>query len=258
MYLGKDYSAERKAADDAAFLRMSTTADTATVDQALPGLPRRRGPTREDEFADVSLLGADRKRKRPVLSEEERAAAAEKRRKHEEDVVAGKEAKRLQRVLQQAATKARKWAANGYTSTNLRLPGEQDTTGPNEADVALAATGTSSLADSERDFDLADDARASLSPAAGFAIDAEDDAEEDESRPQLECVYGDVTMPDSVVTGPVIIVHVCDDSGDWGRGGVFSALSRLSGSVEAAYTRAGEMDDLRLGDAHVIDLDGKR
>jgi hypothetical protein len=42
--------------------------------------------------------------------------------------------------------------------------------------------------------------------------------------------------------------------GSWGRGGFFSALSRSSPSIASAYELAGEMDDLQLGQAHLIDI----
>ena len=54
---------------------------------------------------------------------------------------------------------------------------------------------------------------------------------------------------------PRVLLHVVDDSGSWGTGGVFTALSKLSDAIGAAYEQAGEMDDLHLGDAHVIPLE---
>lgn len=49
-----------------------------------------------------------------------------------------------------------------------------------------------------------------------------------------------------------------DDSGTWGRGGMFNALSKLSSTVPDAYHRASEFKDLHLGDVHLIKIDGKQ
>lgn len=38
---------------------------------------------------------------------------------------------------------------------------------------------------------------------------------------------------------------------------MFDALARLSASVPAAYERASEFGDLRLGDLHLIEITGK-
>lgn len=46
-----------------------------------------------------------------------------------------------------------------------------------------------------------------------------------------------------------------DDSGNWGRGGMFDALSKLSCNVPDAYHRASECKDLHLGDLHLIEID---
>ncbi len=46
-----------------------------------------------------------------------------------------------------------------------------------------------------------------------------------------------------------------DDSGRWGRGGLFSAISARSTVPQTAYEEAGHMRDLSLGDAHLVDID---
>lgn len=53
------------------------------------------------------------------------------------------------------------------------------------------------------------------------------------------------------------LFHSCvDDSGHWGRGGMFDALSKLSASIPDAYQRASEFGDLHLGDLHLIRVYG--
>nr|XP_011469260.1 PREDICTED: chromodomain-helicase-DNA-binding protein 1-like isoform X2 [Fragaria vesca subsp. vesca] len=69
----------------------------------------------------------------------------------------------------------------------------------------------------------------------------------------VQFVYGDCTQPSKVSPSePTIIFSCVDDSGQWGRGGMFHALEKLSTSVPDAYQRASEFDDLHLGDLHLI------
>lgn len=48
-----------------------------------------------------------------------------------------------------------------------------------------------------------------------------------------------------------------DNSGNWGRGGMFDALANLSGSIADAYRQAFECGDLHLGDLHLIKINGQ-
>ncbi|XP_078362236.1 chromodomain-helicase-DNA-binding protein 1-like isoform X2 [Oculina patagonica] len=80
--------------------------------------------------------------------------------------------------------------------------------------------------------------------------------EEDESeRTDIQYVRGDVTHPINTRGSDAIIVHCVDDSGRWGQGGLFSALSRRSLQPETQYELAGKMKDLKLGDAHLVSVD---
>ncbi|KAJ8565499.1 hypothetical protein K7X08_008075 [Anisodus acutangulus] len=67
-------------------------------------------------------------------------------------------------------------------------------------------------------------------------------------------VYGDCTRPKESPSEPTIIFSCVDTSGNWGHGGMFDALARLSASVPAAYERASEFGDLHLGDLHLIEV----
>ncbi|EXB89101.1 Chromodomain-helicase-DNA-binding protein 1-like protein [Morus notabilis] len=69
----------------------------------------------------------------------------------------------------------------------------------------------------------------------------------------VQFVYGDCTKPSDVCPSePTIIFSCVDDSGNWGRGGMFDALAKLSASIPGAYNRASEFKDLQLGDLHLI------
>jgi len=80
--------------------------------------------------------------------------------------------------------------------------------------------------------------------------------EEDESeRKDIQYVRGDVTHPINTRGSDAFIVHCVDDSGRWGQGGLFSALSRRSSQPETQYELASQMKDLKLGDAHIVPVD---
>ncbi|KAJ0052217.1 hypothetical protein Pint_00146 [Pistacia integerrima] len=66
-------------------------------------------------------------------------------------------------------------------------------------------------------------------------------------------VYGDCTDPSQICPSePAVIFSCVDNSGNWGNGGMFDALVKLSTNVADAYQRASEFGDLHLGDLHLI------
>ncbi|KAF8099698.1 hypothetical protein N665_0238s0027 [Sinapis alba] len=82
-----------------------------------------------------------------------------------------------------------------------------------------------------------------------------DEVDSSSDAGSVHFVYGDCTKPSTVSQEPAIIFSCVDDSGNWGRGGMFDALSKLSNTVPDAYHRASEFKDLHLGDLHLIKLD---
>lgn len=75
-------------------------------------------------------------------------------------------------------------------------------------------------------------------------------------RGAVNFVFGDCTNPSDVCPSePTIIFSCVDDSGNWGHGGMFDALGRLSSKVPETYERASECGDLHLGDLHLIQVD---
>ncbi|GMT28226.1 hypothetical protein PFISCL1PPCAC_19523 [Pristionchus fissidentatus] len=80
--------------------------------------------------------------------------------------------------------------------------------------------------------------------------DEEMEGEDEEEGEEIKFVTGDLMRPKG--EGTAVIVHVVDDSGSFGSGGVFSALDGLSPSIREAYEYAGDMGDLTMGDAHLI------
>lgn len=68
-------------------------------------------------------------------------------------------------------------------------------------------------------------------------------------------VVGDCTHPDKLcLSEPSVIFSCVDESGNWGHGGMFDALAKLSSSIPAAYQRASEFRDLHLGDVHLVKI----
>jgi hypothetical protein len=82
-----------------------------------------------------------------------------------------------------------------------------------------------------------------------------DDVDSSSDAGSVNFVFGDCTNPSTVSHEPAIIFSCVDDSGNWGRGGMFDALSKLSNTVPTAYHRASEFKDLHLGDLHLIKID---
>ncbi|EOA26554.1 hypothetical protein CARUB_v10022613mg [Capsella rubella] len=82
-----------------------------------------------------------------------------------------------------------------------------------------------------------------------------DDVDSRSDAGSVNFVYGDCTNPSTITHEPAIIFSCVDDSGNWGRGGMFDALSKLSETVPDAYHRASEFKDLHLGDLHLIKID---
>ncbi|XP_060608509.1 chromodomain-helicase-DNA-binding protein 1-like, partial [Ruditapes philippinarum] len=83
----------------------------------------------------------------------------------------------------------------------------------------------------------------------------DDDISGDVTPHDIRYVLGDVTHPKKTDRENNIIVHCADDSGNWGTGGLFSALSARSSTPEDQYTLAGKMQDLALGDCHMVPFD---
>ncbi|KAJ6675593.1 HELICASE CHR10-RELATED [Salix viminalis] len=68
-------------------------------------------------------------------------------------------------------------------------------------------------------------------------------------------VVGDCTHPEKLCSSePSVIFSCVDESGNWGHGGMFDALAKLSSGIPAAYQQASEFRDLHLGDVHLVKI----
>lgn len=180
----------------------------------------------EESQTEERLLRSERKgtvaqyidlpmRKRKILSPEE---LEERKRKREEN--AAKRAKhKEEEELRKERDRQRKleklWKDANYSTLNIVLDDEED------------EDETSDSFDEEDERELRD----------------------------IRYVRGDVTHPIKTCGSNAIIIHCVDDSGRWGQGGLFSALSRRTPRAEAHYELASRLKDLKLGDTHLVPLD---
>uniref|UniRef100_K3WBB7 Uncharacterized protein n=1 Tax=Globisporangium ultimum (strain ATCC 200006 / CBS 805.95 / DAOM BR144) TaxID=431595 RepID=K3WBB7_GLOUD len=91
-----------------------------------------------------------------------------------------------------------------------------------------------------------------------------DDGGDDGSSPgvnfaatnQIRYKAGDASQPSlaSIRSDAVVIVHCVDTSGVWSSRGFFRSLSALSPTIQRQYEAAAKNDDLKLGQAHLIQL----
>ncbi|MED6283658.1 Chromodomain-helicase-DNA-binding protein 1-like [Characodon lateralis] len=79
----------------------------------------------------------------------------------------------------------------------------------------------------------------------------------DSNSTDIHYVLGDVTHPQTA-RGDAMIVHCVDDSGRWGRGGLFTALEMRSDEPRKQYELAGKMKDLELGNVFLFPIDDKQ
>ncbi|XP_019331761.1 chromodomain-helicase-DNA-binding protein 1-like isoform X2 [Alligator mississippiensis] len=98
--------------------------------------------------------------------------------------------------------------------------------------------------------------------------DTEEEFKEGEDKPDVDLDYidpdlnaikymmGDVTHP-RAEEEDAIVVHCIDDSGRWGRGGLFTALEVRSDQPRKIYELAGKMKDLALGGTLLFPIDDK-
>ncbi|KAI1899825.1 hypothetical protein AGOR_G00065750 [Albula goreensis] len=172
--------------------------------------------------AGVSLsgpLGATGRRKRPLTE-----AELELRRKRREEAAAKKakleEERRRAREEAKHLKKMAWWDSCGYRS--LCLPSE----------------------DSEEEEEEEEGDDVSISSM-------------DSDHTAIHYVLGDVTHPQAAKED-AIIVHCVDDSGRWGRGGLFTALEVRTDQARKQYERAGKMEDLDLGHVLLFSIDDKQ
>ncbi|KAI1242251.1 hypothetical protein IHE44_0005769, partial [Lamprotornis superbus] len=191
-------------------------------------------PSREDKKTFDQLLDLQKAlieetsfreqsaRRKHLLSEE--GLEAQKKKRQE---AAGKRARLMEEKKAAKAEAEHKkkmawWEANHYTSTCL--PSEES--------------------GSEEEFE---------EDELGQDVDLDN---KDGDQNYIKYIMGDVTHPQAEEED-AIIVHCLDDSGCWGRGGLFTALEARSDQPRKIYEMAGKMKDLELGGTLLFSIDDK-
>ncbi|PIK37992.1 putative chromodomain-helicase-DNA-binding protein 1-like [Apostichopus japonicus] len=218
MFEGKDYSKETTDQDKDAFDRL--LADNVTKQDQETNTPRSRRQTGSTSvFQELTVPS----RKRKELTEEEK----EERRKKRQESAAKRARLQEEAEVRRAQERRRKqeelWARSNYSSSNILLDSDSGDEDEDEEEVA-------------------------------GVLQQEEEEEDEERQMGIQYIKGDVTYP-SIKQGDAIVVHCVDDSGSWGQGGLFTALSNRSQMPEMQYELAGRMKDLALGDTHLVPID---
>ncbi|KFP38265.1 Chromodomain-helicase-DNA-binding protein 1-like, partial [Chlamydotis macqueenii] len=218
IYEGKDYSKEPSREDKKAFDQLLDLQKALTEETTKEGRALRNK-------ANALLTGLRQQstRRKHLLSAEELEARRKKRQEAAAKRARLMEEKKKAKAEAEHKKKMAWWQANHYTSTCL--PSEES--------------------DSEEEFE---------EDEAGLNVDLDD---EDADLNRIKYVMGDVTHP-KAEEEDAIIVHCLDDSGRWGRGGLFTALEARSDQPRKVYEMAGKMKDLELGGTLLFPIDDKK
>ncbi|TRZ18815.1 hypothetical protein HGM15179_008239 [Zosterops borbonicus] len=218
VYEGKDYSKEPSREDKKAFDQL------LDLEKALIEETSKEGRAlRNKANALLTGLREQSARRKHLLSEEELEARRKKRQEAAAKRARLMEEKKAAKAEAEHKKKMAWWEANHYTSTCL--PSEESS--------------------SEEEFEKDD-----LGPNVDLDY-------KDGDQNCIKYVMGDVTHPQAEEED-AIIVHCLDDSGRWGRGGLFTALEARSDQPRKIYEMAGKMKDLELGGTLLFPIDDKK
>nr|XP_025966351.1 chromodomain-helicase-DNA-binding protein 1-like isoform X2 [Dromaius novaehollandiae] len=218
LYEGKDYSKEPSREDKKAFDQL------LDLQKALIEETHKEGRALRKK-ANVLLTGLPEQssRRKHSLSTEELEARRKKRQEAAAKRARLMEEKRKAKAEAEHKKRMAWWEANHYTSACL--PSEES--------------------DSEEELEEDD---------VGLNVNLD---YRDPDLNSIKYVMGDVTHP-TAEEEDVIIVHCLDDSGRWGRGGLFTALEARSDQPRKIYEMAGKMKDLKLGGTLLFPIDDKK
>ncbi|XP_074642312.1 chromodomain-helicase-DNA-binding protein 1-like isoform X2 [Tubulanus polymorphus] len=217
---GKDFKTEPSVADQEAMDKMIALQQSLQEQSLSENRSRRSKNMKFLQLPDQLPARKPRKKLTPEELEErrkKRKEAAERKAQEEEE-------EEVRRAQEQKKKIEDLWAKNDYTSCNMTLDSEG---------------GSESSSDDDEEEEN----------------DGNSNGDEDEKITQISYISGDVTHPQNTKNKNAIIVHCVDDSGSWGYGGLFTALSTRSMHPQEQYTIAGKMKDLALGDCHIMEID---
>ncbi|XP_067849244.1 chromodomain-helicase-DNA-binding protein 1-like [Heptranchias perlo] len=217
-YEGKDYSKEPSSADQKSFEQLLDLHKMVLEEASKGGRSLR---TKSSVLLAVPLDLTTRKKR--ILSPEE---LEQRHQKHQE--AAAKRAKLLEEKKQKREEEEQKKKLAWWESCGYRSP-------------CLPSLDSESEEESEEDEN---DLPGDLDSA-------------DTEQMSIHYVLGDATHPTAADKEDAIIVHCVDDSGRWGKGGLFTALEARSDEPRKQYGRAGKMKDLSLGSVLLFPIDDK-
>ncbi|XP_076450689.1 chromodomain-helicase-DNA-binding protein 1-like [Babylonia areolata] len=220
MFEGHDYSKETKdtsAADADAFQTLVQLAQAEKEENSAGERTLRRKGT----MLLTGLLPETGRKARIPLTPEELEARRKKRQQAAE--------KRAQKAAEEKQRKREAlWKKHNYHSVNIVI-------------------------DSEGEEEEEEEGKEE--EEEGKEEEEEREGEGDKPGKSINYVIGDVTRPLAAAKTSVnIVIHCADDSGYWGRGGLFSAISSRSKQPQKQYELAGKVRDLALGDCHLIPM----
>ncbi|XP_048150478.1 chromodomain-helicase-DNA-binding protein 1-like [Corvus hawaiiensis] len=218
VYEGKDYSKEPSREDKKAFDQLLDLQKTLIEETSKEGRALRNKAN-----ALLTGLREQSARRKHLLSEEELEARRKKRQEAAAKRARLMEEKKAAKAEAEHKKKMAWWEASHYTSTCL--PSEES--------------------GSEEEFE---------EDELGQNVDLD---YKDADQNYIKYVMGDVTHPQAEEED-AIIVHCLDDSGRWGRGGLFTALEARSDQPRNIYEMAGKMKDLELGGTLLFPIDDKK
>ncbi|KAJ7420539.1 Chromodomain-helicase-DNA-binding protein 1-like protein [Willisornis vidua] len=218
VYEGKDYSKEPSREDKKAFDQLLDLQKALIEESSKEGRALRNK-------ANALLTGLREQpaRRKHLLSAEELEARRKKRQEAAAKRARLMEEKKAAKAEAEHKKKMAWWEENHYTSTCL--PSEES--------------------GSEEEFE---------GDEVGLNVDLD---YKDADQSNIKYVMGDVTHPQAEEED-AIIVHCLDDSGRWGRGGLFTALEARSDQPRKIYEMAGKMKDLELGGTLLFPIDDKK
>ncbi|XP_063275976.1 chromodomain-helicase-DNA-binding protein 1-like isoform X2 [Prinia subflava] len=218
VYEGKDYSKEPSREDKKAFDQLLDLQKALIEESSKEGRALRNKAN-----ALLTGLREQSARRKHLLSEEELEARRKKRQEAAAKRARLMEEKKAAKAEAEHKKKMAWWEANHYTSPCL--PSEES--------------------GSEEEFE-----KDELGPNVDLDY-------QDGDQNCIKYVMGDVTHPQAEEED-AIIVHCLDDSGRWGRGGLFTALEARSDQPRKIYEMAGKMKDLELGGTLLFPIDDKK
>ncbi|XP_029434009.1 chromodomain-helicase-DNA-binding protein 1-like isoform X2 [Rhinatrema bivittatum] len=219
LYEGRDYSKEPSNEDKKLFEQLLEL-QRITLDTAKT---EGRALRNKSSFPLTGQLDLPARKKR-LLSPEELAKRQKKRQEAAAKRARLMEEKKKEREEEEQRKKLAWWESCGYRSPCIASEESDDEEESEEEEVE----------------------------AFGFDVDSKE-----AEQFSIRYVIGDITHP-KAGDEDAVIVHCVDDSGRWGRGGLFTAFESRSDQPRKIYEMAGKMKDLVLGGVLLFPIDDKK